>query len=240
MVLRKLVLIAVAGVWFALLGLVAAVPPNAGEKATSQSLLFDAPYLERLALPQTLSYSYRRRTENEKKFGSQIDDAISVKISKSKKSNGLNNVTLEIFTGEKQRRLGPHRDMRGNPVLMAFLELDIWHMKRRIGGVPVYFRNSIRKAFRESATVEEIKIEFEGRTVPAHKVTIKPFVKDPNAPRLKEFRQKVYEFTVSDMVPGGFHKIRSWVPKLEGEGSLIDDTLIFTNTNGTGADPKVQ
>jgi hypothetical protein len=240
MVLRKLVLIAATGMWFALLGLAAAVASNAGEKATSQSLLFDAPYLERLALPQTLSYSYRRKTENEKKFGSPINDAISVKISKSKKAGGLNKVSLEIFTGAKQRRLGPHTDMRGNPVLMAFLELDVWHMKRRVGGVPVYFRNSIRKAFRESAAVEEIKIEFEGRMVPAHKVTIKPFVKDPNAPRLKEFRKKVYEFTVSDMVPGGFHKIRSWVPKLEGTGLLIDDTLIFTGTDDTGADRKAQ
>ena len=60
MVLRKLVLIAATGMWFALLGLAAAVASNAGEKATSQSLLFDAPYLGRLALPQTLSYSYRR------------------------------------------------------------------------------------------------------------------------------------------------------------------------------------
>lgn len=229
MVSRKLVFIAVAGTWFALAGLAAVTTPKAGQTATSQALLFDAPYLERLAPPQTLSYSYRRRTANEKVFGLPIDDIIRIRIAKSKKDDGLNSVSLEIFTGEKQRRLGPHADMQGNPVLMAFLELDLWHMKRRIGGVPVYFRNSIRKAFRESAAVETVEIEFEGRAVAAYKVTIKPFVEDPNAPRLRDFRQKVYEFIVSDSVPGGFYRIRAWVPKSDGEGSLIDDTMTFAS-----------
>ncbi len=235
LLLRKLALIALAGAWFTAVSLGTAATPNAEPTATSQSLLFDASYLERLALPQTLSYSYRRKTENEKVFGAPIDDVIRMKVAKSKQSDGLNSVLLEVFTGERQRRLGPHADLRGNPVLMAFLELDLWYMKRRIGGVPIYFRNSIRKAFREAATVETIEIEFEGRAVPAHRVTIKPFIKDPNAPRLRDYRAKVYEFTVSDSVPGGFYTIHAWVPKSEGDGVLIDDLMTFT-----GSDGKVQ
>lgn len=232
MSLRKLVLVAAAGAYFAAATLVTAAAPKTGQSTTSQALLFDAPYLERLTLPQTLSYRYQRKTENEKVFGSPIDDFIRIKVAKSEKDEGLNNVKLEIFTGDKQRVLGPHSDMKGNPVLMAFLELDLWHMKRRIGGVPIYFRNSIRRAFREAAAVEAVEIDFNGKTVPAHKITIKPFVKDPNAPRLQDYRQKVYEFTVSDLVPGGFYQIRAWVPKSEGGGTLIDDTMTFSDSVG--------
>ena len=179
MSLRKLVLVAGTGAYFAAATLIMAAAPKPGETATSQSLLFDTPYLEGLAVPQTLSYSFQRKTDNEKVFGAPIDDVIRLKVAKSTQDDGLNSVSLEVFTGEKQRVLGPHADMRGNPVLMAFLELDLWHMKRRVGGVPVYFRNSIRRAFRDSATVEEIEIDFKGKTVPAHKITIKPFIKDP-------------------------------------------------------------
>lgn len=225
LVLRKLVLICMAGLWFA------ASPGAAGED--SQSLLFDAPYLERLAPPKTLSYSYRRKTGNEQVFGRSFEDTIRVTVAKSDRRDGLNTVSLEVFTGERQRRLGPYADMRGNPVLMVFLELDLWHMKRRAGGVPVYFRNTIRKAFRDSANIERVAIDFGGRSVSAHKVTIRPFAEVQNAPRLKDFRAKTYEFTVSDAVPGGIYRIRTWVPEPDGGGPLIEDLMVFAKVEET-------
>ena len=65
--------------------------------------------------------------------------------------------------------------------------------------------------------------------VPAHKVTIRPFHDDPNAARLREFRDKTYEFLVAREIPGGFHQIRSWVPKKGGKDLLIEDKLMFTD-----------
>lgn len=223
LVLRKLVLICAAWLWFA-------ASPGAAA-ADSQSLLFDAPYLERLAPPKTLSYSYRRKTGNQQIFGRSFEDMILVRVAKSDRRDGLNTVSLEVFTGEHQRRLGPHADMRGNPVLMVFLELDLWHMKRRAGGTPVYFRNMIRKAFRDSASIERVAIDFGGRSVSAHKVTIRPFVEDQNALRLKDFRAKTYEFTVSDAVPGGIYQIRTWIPEPDGGGLLIEDMMVFAGVD---------
>lgn len=225
LVLRKLVLICAAWLWFAASTVAAA--------ADSQSLLFDALYLERLTPPKTLSYSYRRKTRNEQVFGRSFEDTIRVRVAKSDRRDGLNTVSLEVFTGEHQRRLGPLADMRGNPVLMVFLELDLWHMKRRAGGAPVYFRNTIRKAFRDSASIKRIAIDFGGRSVSAHKITIRPFVGDQNAPRLKDFRAKTYEFTVSDAVPGGIYRIRTWVPEPDGGGPLIEDMMVFAGVDET-------
>ena len=226
LILRKLILICAAWLWFA-------ASPGMAEVADSQSLLFDAPYLEQLVPPRTLSYSYRRKTRNEKVFGRSFEDTIRVRVTKSDSQDGLNTVSLEVFTGERQRRLGPHADMRGNPVLMVFLELDLWHMKRRVGGAPVYFRNTIRKAFRDSASIERIAIDFSGRNVLAHKVTIRPFAEDQITPRLKEFRAKTYEFTVSDAVPGGIYRIRTWVPEPDGGGPLIEDMMVIAGVDET-------
>ncbi len=195
---------------------------------TSQKLLFDKPYLGKLALPSSLIYTYSHRTSEEKRFGKAFIDTISVDVDKTESAKHKNSVSLRIFTGKRERRLGPHRGMMGNPIIMAFLERDLWEMKRRAGGVPIYYRNKIRKAMREAASVAKIEAEFDGKLVPAHRVTIVPFKDEKNNQRLSEFLNKSYEFTVSDMVPGGFLKARSAVPGVEGAGDLlVEDELVF-------------
>lgn len=200
--------------------------------ATAQSLLFDAPYLKRLEAPATLSYSFRHDTANETIFGEAFEDFIRLEVKKSGDGGEVNVASVDVFSGKRRKSLGPYEDMQGNPVIMVFLEHDLWEMKRRIGGVPVYFRNSIRRALRETSGVEPVTVPYDGRKVNGHKITITPFVNDPNALRFKAYREKSYEFIVSDAVPGGFYRIRAWLPQAEGDGHLVEDAMTFDETGG--------
>ena len=205
-----------------------AVPVSAGEVATSQALLFDAPYLKQLTVPSALNYSYRHSTSAEKTFGKPFEDTIAVNVGRNDKPGGLNSVMLRMFSGKRQRDLGPHVDMTGNPIIMVFLERDLWEMKRRVGGEPVYYRNMIRHAFRKAAKVEKSTAEFNGQDIAVHTVTIRPFTTEKERGSMKSLLSKSYEFTVADKVPGGILKIRSIVPgEQDGSAALVSDELTF-------------
>ena len=209
--------------------LLALASPTVSAGETPQKLLFDTPYLTELKLPSSLSYTYRHDADDPKLFGKPFTDTIAVDLSKPSNAQHANSVSMRIFTGPRARKLGPNVDMKGNPIIMIFLERDLWEMKRRVGGEPIYYRNKIRRALREAATVEKVEVSFEGKTVPGHKVSITPFADETANRRMEKYLKKRYEFTVADAVPGGFYKVRSSVP-LEGDSSkdLVADELTYT------------
>ncbi len=198
----------------------------AGGLETPQILLFDRPYLRQLKVPSALNYSYRHATSEAKQFGPPFTDTIAVNVNEPTNPENANSVSMRIFSGERQRDLGPNVDMKGNPIIMIFLERDLWEMKRRIGGVPIFYRNKLRQALRDKAVVKKTEITFEGKPVPAHTVTIMPFAQETQNVRMKKFLKKTYEFTVADAVPGGFVSVRSVVPGGDGE-VLIEDEITF-------------
>ena len=195
---------------------------------TPQKLLFDTPYLTELKVPSSLSYTYRHRASEARQFGKPFTDTIAIDLSKPDNPEHVNSVSMRIFTGARARELGPNVDMKGNPIIMIFLERDLWEMKRRVGGEPIFYRNKIRRALREAAKVEKIEVDFEGKTVPAHKVTITPFSGETDNRRLQRFLNKSYEFVVADAVPGGFVRVRSSVPREDGAGeALVEDEITY-------------
>ena len=200
----------------------------AGDEKTPQSLLFDAPYLTQLKVPSSLNYSYRHETTADKDFGKSFEDTVAVNVGKNDKPGGLNSVMLRMFSGKRQRDLGPHTDITGNPVIMMFLERDLWEMKRRVGGQPVYYRNLIRRALRAEADIKEDVGVFNGEDLKVHTITIRPFAGETKNARLNGMLNKIYEFTVAETVPGGILKIRSVVPaEKEGGAALVSDELAF-------------
>jgi hypothetical protein len=205
--------------------LAAATDENA---PSAQSLLFDATYLRPLAAPSRIEYSYTVKTADQELFGKGFDDDVALRLAASAAGNGEKDVFVDMFTGERQRVLGPLTQVSGNPVIMMFLERDVSQMNMHIGGQPVYFRNVIRLAFREKARLEPTTITWDGRQVAATKVTIQPFAGDPNAERMQLFQSKTYEFTVSDAVPGGIYQVHSTMRGLTeetGAPPAIDVTM---------------
>lgn len=197
---------------------------------TAQKLLFDTPYLQQLKLPSSLNYTYRHDAAEERQFGKPFTDTIAVDLSRPSNPEHVNSVSMRIFTGERARALGPNVDMKGNPIIMIFLERDLWEMKRRVGGEPIFYRNKIRRALRDQAKVEKIEIDFEGKPIGAHKVTITPFTDEAANKRMVKYLNKSYEFVVADAVPGGFVSVRSIVPPAEADAkALVEDELTFSS-----------
>ncbi len=215
-----------------LLGVTSLQVQAAQAAETAQKLLFDTPYLQQLKLPSSLNYTYRHEAAETRLFGKPFTDTIAVDLVKPSNPDHVNSVSMRIFTGERARSLGPNVDMKGNPIIMIFLERDLWEMKRRVGGEPIFYRNKIRTALRDEAKVEKIEIDYEGKSVPAHKITITPFIKETKNRRMEKFLNKSYEFVVADAVPGGYVKVRFVVPQEAADGkALVEDELTFTKAN---------
>jgi len=203
---------------------------HSGEPDTAQRLLFDDPYLASISPPAKLAYRFEHATVDETNYGKTFADDIQIEIDPPDERHELNAVTLNIFTESRNRRIGPLSDVRGNPVIMVFLERDVFQMKRRVPGSPAFFRNTIRKAMRENANIQNVDIKFDGESVAAKRVTITPFDDDNNPQQFSEFRKKTYHFTVSEAVPGGVFEIVSLLPDPnDRDKPLVFDRMFLTS-----------
>lgn len=196
-----------------LTGTVSAAPAATSEDAapSAQSLLFDAHYLTPLNAPSRLIYDYTAKTADPELFGKSFDDEVAMRLLPSAQGSGEKDVTLDMFTGDRQHTVGPLTRVTGNPIIMMFLERDVSEMNMHIGGQPVYFRNVIRMAFREKAKLEPATIAWDGKQVSATRITIQPFLGDPNGERMQLFKSKTYEFLVSEAVPGGIYQMHATI-----------------------------
>ena len=219
-------------VWLTV-AIVAAAMPTAPVRAddpdTAQWLLFDNPYLAAISPPAELAYRFEHSTADAKNHGEPFADEIRIEVGPPDEKHTLNSVTLDIFTESRNRRIGPLADVSGNPVIMVFLERDVFHMQARTPASLAFLRNTIRKAMREDAEVENVDIDFDGKTVAGKRVTIAPFADQNGASQFAEFRDKTYNFTVSKAVPGGIYEIVSVLPNRTGPDETPSvDRLVFT------------
>ncbi len=131
---------------------------------------------------------------------------------------------LDMFDGPNRRQTGPIPTVDQNPLLLAFLQRDTVTMGNLTGGAPGYFQQQIRRAFNEPQTVEATTVVWQGHTVPARTVRLRPFLADPSIDRFPQFRDKEYEFTVSPEVPGGLWRLRVRLPDTAGT-TFLEETL---------------
>ncbi len=208
---------------------VAALLPSqfaVAEENAAARLLFQTPYLTQVEPRSVIEYNYSVTTTDEKKFGKAFTDTIRLKVAPEQTDASKRAVELDIFSGARERKIGPLPRTEGNPVLMVLLEQDTFELHRALGGQPAYFRNRIRAALRASATVSEETVDFEGAKTAAHRITITPYKGDANFAKVPDFANTVYEFVVADEVPGGFVSIASYVPSPEAGGKPLRNKLM--------------
>lgn len=215
--------------------IVAGVSANAKEQAAlarklspAEALLFDRPHLLKIEKPSVLNYRFKRKTTADDGF----EDFVRVKIDRIKK-NGARDVSFEFLTGNRQRPYGTAEDLRGNPLVMLFLNYDIWAQSRAIGGKANYFRNRIRDALRDTAKVEDVTVQRPDGPIKAQKITIEPYLKDRYKDRFKEYQFKIYEFIMSPDIMGEVVNVRTIVPAKNADKKdaqpLIEESLTFEN-----------
>ena len=200
-------------------------PARAGEPPAAADLLFDTPYLSRLAPGTKLTYDFSRQDSNPALFGPAFEDKIELTLAPDADDN-TRTAVVSYFTGERHQAAGPFRGMTGNPIVMLFLEQDVTAMSRILHGNPRYLRNRLRTELGEGARVEPQRFRFAGRDVEGWKISLTPYAADPNRDKLLEFAEKRYEFLVGDAVPGGIYEIRTVTPQAdETRQALLEERL---------------
>jgi hypothetical protein len=206
-----------------------AVPASASDETTATTLLFSTPYLAQLKSDETLVYDFVRTTSDEERYGQKLNDTVRLDIRTSEDDNTKRTTYIHLYSGPKERNIGPFVNSSGNAAVMIVLEQDTYELKRRLGGQPAYFRNKIRAAMRDNAKVEKTSFEFEGKTIQGHKITIEPFKGDPNMTRVPEYANSVYEFVVADAVPGGLYRVSSIIPNAKDSSQpLKQQDMIYS------------
>ena len=200
--------------------------PASQEPSVATRHLFGRAHLEGITKPATLRYAFTRSSS----LGDGFSDTVDLNID-AIRAEGRRDTSFEFFTGNRRRPYPDLTDFFGNPLVVVFLQRDVWELSRVRGGQARYFRYRIREALREKATVEPETIETQTGTLDGHRITIKPYENDRYRQRLDQFEFKTYEFVVSDDIPGEIYMIKTRVPATvadkEGEAPLIEETIVF-------------
>ncbi len=196
------------------------------QPSLAANYLFGRPHLSGITQPAVLRYRFARRSTADDGF----EDTIDVRVDAIREA-GRRDTSMVFFTDTRNRPYPDLTDFLGNPLVLMFLQRDVWDLSRTRGGQARYFRYRIRQALRETATVEAETIETALGTIEGHRITITPYENDRYRRRLDQFEFKTYEFVVSDDVPGEIYMIRTVVPATASAGAgappLIEETVVF-------------
>jgi hypothetical protein len=188
----------------------------------AQTALFETPHLSNIVHPVTLDYHY------ELTGPAGFADQVAVHIDQVH-ADGTKYVSFEFLTGARHAFFPAVDDFSGNPLLMVFLEHDVDGMRDQVGVAAAYFRTRIRTAFVDQAQMSDTSIQLDGKTVPAHRITLKPFAGDHRFDRLPTIQGKTYDFVLADQVPGQLAELGTETPADPAAGAPAwAERLTFT------------
>ena len=164
----------------------------------AEKLLFMDEHLAGLKPPATLRYRYSEQAGS----AAELNDEAVLKLARSADGKCCD-VTGSYLSGARAQRLPPVPGARSNPVLLYFLEQQVRGLQQATGGQAAHFRRRIRLVLSENATVENISVPWAGMDVPAQRITVSPFLDDPQRHRFDKQAQAQYRFVLSSAVPGG-------------------------------------
>ena len=187
----------------------AGVDPNTYEFADAEVKLWMDNHLRNIDSPGRLYYDFVKRGSYEEGFS----DSVFLDILKVNE-DGSKDADLEFFTAERQQT--PRRDnlvgITGNPVLVVYMQGDVYEMNRLTNGSWRYFQKRIKLAFAQGAKIEPVTFEYGGAEMTGEKISITPYANDPRRRQFAQFAPKIYEFILSDQVPGKLYQIKTVIP----------------------------
>lgn len=199
----------------------AASQPAAPDAAT---LLFEDPQLANTKAGQTLTYKYARKVADPE-LGATFDDRVILIIEASASGGDARDVKVDFFSPERHHAAGPFEGVTTNPMLLLFLENHLGDLSGRLKGNPRYFKNAIRTALRDAATVTAADFTVGGEAVKGWRVTVAPFKGDPNAVRMRGLDTLAYTFDVSPDVPGQI--VRLAIKADTAGGALWEESIAY-------------
>ena len=211
----------------------AEVVPEGFKFSDAENKLWFDDHLSNIDRPVRLYYEFVKTGSYEEGF----TDAVYLDIIKINE-DGTKNAVLDFFTAARKQTVSPDNvtNIRGNPVLAIFMQGDVNEMNRLTDGSWRHFQKMIKIALRESATVEPVSFDFNGKQVNGEKISFSPYLNDPHRNDFKKFAQKTYEFILSDDVPGGLYQIKTVTQNASepDKGPLLEEVLTLVETTYQG------
>lgn len=193
----------------------------AAETVTAK--LFDATPMRSIGEPTKLHYRYEMSGSS---IGRPFTSSIDVDV-REVAADGSKKVWMDLFEGENARHFGPVEAKGQNPLVLVFLQRDVHQMGTLTGGAAGYFQQQLRRSFNAEADTAPVQVSADGQDRTATRLTIRPFEADPKIDRFPKFRQKSYEFTVADWVPGGIWQLSAITPDVATGEVILRETVTF-------------
>ncbi|MBA4132627.1 MAG: hypothetical protein C0519_14530 [Hyphomicrobium sp.] len=208
------------------LALAIAVPFAAGPAAADQyeaaDLIFKSRHLDLVPKGTGVAYKFEHTVSDEKLMGKPFTDDVKIAVT-DVNAEGQRVLDVTVFTGERQRPVQNYDGLTINPVFIWFLDKSVENFRTVAGGKQPYLKGRMKEAFVEKPKLEDVKVEFGGKTIDAKKVTIEPFVNDPNKHKMQGYENSKFSFVMSKDIPGYFYEMNAdFLSTQAGTGKLSD------------------
>jgi hypothetical protein len=164
------------------------------------TLLFGEPQWSKAPAGSTITYSYSKKA-TEPAFGASFDDHITMKLDAGADPT-RRTVEVKMFSGANAKPAGPFDSVEQNPVLLLVLEENVQEFSKLFKANPRYLKNAIRKAWRDDAKVVATDVMVDGKPVPGTRITVTPFVNDPETDKMMGLDGIAYVVELADSIPG--------------------------------------
>jgi hypothetical protein len=207
----------------ALLAIAPLVRPAICEPAPTD-LLFKQKQMDLVGRGDALTYKFNRKVSDEKLLGPAFSDDIRVGVTKINEK-GEREVTLDVFSGNRAQDQQSYPDLTINPIFLWYLDRTVKHIAGLTGANSNYLKGRFRGSFDDKGKVELIKLQFGGKPVNGYKVSIMPYVDDPNASKMRGYNNSKFDIIVSDQVPGYFVELKMAIESPNKGTPKIEETL---------------
>ena len=216
---------------FAASAMMAVAVSAAAEAPTAVALIFDHQHLQNTKKGDEITYNFARTVSDEKLTGSAFKDEIKLKIEDVDK-DGKKNVALLVYTGERAREKKEVTEITINPMFVVAMQQAVSSYKMVAGGDFSYLKHNFSMALKDSAKVDPVKIDYNGKTVDGYRIGIVPFEKDQNVAKMKGYESSAFTFVVSDNVPGEIVEILTEIKNSAMEAPTFQERTTLAGVGG--------
>ena len=194
----------------------------AAENYEAADLIFKERHLDLVGKGTGVAYKFEHKVSDEKLMGKPFTDDIKLAVT-DVNAEGQRILDVTVFTGERQRPIQNYDGLTINPVFIWFLDKCVENFRTVAGGKQPYLKGRMRDSFVDKPKLEDVKVEFGGKTIDAKKITIVPFATDPNKHKMQGFENSTFTFILSKDIPGYFYELTAdFFSSQPGSGKLND------------------
>jgi hypothetical protein len=206
--------------------LLSAAASASGEPQKPVDALFDGNHLKLTKQGSQLNYRFQRSVSHEKVLGAAFSDDLKIDVTAVK--DDKRDFEFRVFSGERARDPFVDHDRSGNPLLLWYLDRSVNSYKGLAGGGLTYVKGRFMEALK-NANAEPTKVDIDGKSVDAFRVTVTPYAGDPNASRMMGYENSRFVIVYSDAVPGFFVEMSSTLENTDAKAPRLEERISFVN-----------